>query len=317
MHLHHHHGHEHKHDDHHDHHHHIAKDSRALKIAIFSTGTIFIAQIIGGIISHSLALLSDAGHMLTDVGALLIAFIALRYYAARHGDAARLQKFTFGIRRIEVLAAMVNGIILFGMCAYLIYEAIMRIFHPEEVHTEPMLIVSVIGLIANIISAIALHRSHHLSTRSAYLHVITDLLSSVSVIIGGIIIYYTHWEWIDTLLSAGIAIFILRSAFRLMKSAGIILMDSAPAGITQNDIQKALLSVPGVQGVHDIHVWQINPGKSAVSAHLSTALNDHGALLSRARAVLQEQFGIDHSTLQIEDSDYSHNHGCDHCSVSD
>ena len=216
------------HTHHHDHshgHHHTIKDTRALKIAIAMTLTIFIAQVIGSYVSGSLALLSDAGHMLSDAGALIIALIALTMYANANQNKERLQRFTFGFKRIEVLAAMINGIILLSMCGFLIYESFMRVlFHTADIHAEPMLITSVIGLIANVISAYMLHDAHHLSTRSAYLHVITDLLSSIAVILGGIIIHFTGWDIVDAILSIGISIYILRSAFRLIRSAGVILM---------------------------------------------------------------------------------------------
>lgn len=306
------------HAHHHDHshgHQHTIKDTRALTIAIAMTLTIFIAQIIGSYISGSLALLSDAGHMLSDAGALIIAFIALRMYASGKNSKEKLQTFTFGFKRIEVLAAMVNGVILLGMCAFLMYESFMRVlFHTAEIHAEPMLITSIIGLIANIISAYMLHDAHHLSTRSAYLHVITDLLSSIAVIIGGLIIHFTGWEMIDAILSVLISLFILRSAYGLIKSAGIILMDSAPSGISSNDIELVLRTVEGIDDVHDVHVWEIHPGDISISAHIIAASDDHSPILEKARKSLIEAFHTKHITLQMEDPSFSKDHGCDHCS---
>jgi cobalt-zinc-cadmium efflux system protein len=303
---------------HHDHshgHHHTIKDTRALKIAIVMTLTIFIAQVIGSYVSGSLALLSDAGHMLSDAGALIIAFIALRMYASGKGNKERLQRFTFGFKRIEVLAAMVNGVILLGMCAFLIYESFMRVFfHTTEIHAEPMLITSIIGLIANLISAYMLHDAHHLSTRSAYLHVITDLLSSVAVIIGGLIIHFTGWDMIDAILSVLISVFILRSAYGLIKSAGIILMDSAPKGISSNDIESILRGIEGINDVHDVHVWEMNPGDISISAHIIAPNHEHTQLLEKARRALTDTFHTKHITLQMEDPSFSKDHGCDHCS---
>jgi cobalt-zinc-cadmium efflux system protein len=306
--------HAHQHDHSHGHHHTI-KDTRALKIAIAMTLTIFIAQVIGSYVSGSLALLSDAGHMLSDAGALFIAFIALKMYASGKNNKERLQRFTFGFKRIEVLAAMINGIILLGMCAFLIYESFMRVFfHTADIHAEPMLITSIIGLIANIISAYMLHDSHHLSTRSAYLHVITDLLSSVAVIIGGLIIHYTGWDMIDALLSVLISVFILRSAYRLIKSAGIILMDSAPKGITAHDIETTLRGVDGIVDVHDIHIWEMNPGDISISAHVIAPNDAHTLLLEKASKALMDAFHTKHITLQMEDHSFAQDHGCDHCS---
>ena len=291
------------------------KDTRALKIAIAMTLTIFIAQVIGSYISGSLALLSDAGHMLSDAGALIIAFIALTMYVKGNNNKERLQRFTFGFKRIEVLAAMINGIILLSMCGFLIYESFMRVFfHTADILAEPMLITSVICLIANIISAYMLHDAHHLSTRSAYLHVITDLLSSIAVIVGGIIIHFTGWDIIDAILSIGISVYILRSAIRLIQSAGIILMDSAPKGITTEHVENTLLGIPGINGIHDIHIWEIHPGDVSISAHIITDLEHHAQLLEQASAALTEKYQTKHITLQVEHADFAKDHGCDHCS---
>jgi cobalt-zinc-cadmium efflux system protein len=178
-----------------------------------------------------------------------------------------------------------------------------------------MLITSVIGLIANMISAYMLHDSHHLSTKSAYLHVITDLLSSVAVIIGGVLMYYTGYLWIDTILSAGISVFIIRSAIRLMKNAGIVLMDRAPEGISVIDIEQTLNSIIGIEGVHDIHIWEISPGNISVSAHITTSLSETKPLLESAQSILKNKFNCEHITLQIEDRSFSEHNGCDHCSM--
>ncbi|NBO70225.1 MAG: cation transporter [Bacteroidetes bacterium] len=307
--------HTHQHDHSHGGHHHTIKDTHALKIAIVMTLTIFIAQVIGSYISGSLALLSDAGHMLSDAGALIIAFIALKMYVNGSKNKERMQRFTFGFKRIEVLAALINGIILFSMCGFLIYESFMRVFfHTADIHAEPMLITSVIGLIANIISAYMLHDAHHLSTKSAYLHVITDLLSSIAVILGGIIIHFTGWNIVDAILSIGISIYILRSAIRLIKSAGIILMDSAPRGITSEHIEEVLCAIHGINGVHDIHIWEIHPGDISISAHIITDLEHHSQLLEEARNTLIEHFHTKHITLQVENAEFAKDHGCDHCS---
>ena len=306
----------HEHHHNHSHGHHLTiKDTRALKIAIVMTFTIFIAQVIGSYISGSLALLSDAGHMLSDAGALVIALIALTMYANAHQNKERLQRFTFGFKRIEVLAAMINGIILLSMCGFLIYESFVRIFfQTTDIHAEPMLITSVIGLLANVISAYMLHDAHHLSTRSAYLHVITDLLSSIAVIIGGIIIHFTGWDIIDAILSIGISIYILRSAFRLIQSAGVILMDSAPKGITSHDIEDVLRQVQSVLSVHDIHIWEMHPGELSISAHIIADQQYHVKVLEDARSILIERYQTKHITLQMEDANFSKDHGCDHCS---
>ncbi len=299
----------------HTHHSHTAKDSRALLIALSMTFGIFLTQIIGSYLSHSLALLSDAGHMFTDIGALIIAYAALKIFNAGKKGNNLLNTFTFGFKRIEVVAALINGVILFAMCGFLVYESILRLFETHDVHTQPMLITSIIGLIANMISAYMLHDSHHLSTKSAYLHVITDLLSSVAVIIGGVLMYYTGYLWIDTILSAGISVFIIRSAIRLMKNAGIVLMDRAPEGISVIDIEQTLKSIIGIEGVHDIHIWEISPGNISVSAHITTSLSETKPLLESAQSIIKNKFNCEHITLQIEDKSFSEHNGCDHCSM--
>lgn len=312
-----HHGHNHQHGhDHHHHHAEIANDSRALKIAMACTASIFVAQVVGGFLSHSLALLSDAGHMLADVGALLIAFLALKFYSRSQSDIEKLRQYTFGFRRIEVLAALVNGVVLVGICGFLMYEAIERFFHPQEVLSLQMIFVATIGLIANGISALVLYKSHHISTRSAYLHVLTDLLSSVAVIVGGVAIYYTHLSWIDSVLSFGISLFIIRSALRLVRSSGILLMDSAPPMVSKDVIEQALMETDGVVSVHDIHIWQNSPGENTVSAHIVISSDSlHDEILKTLCSMLKEKFSLVHSTIQIESQNYSEQQHCDSCQL--
>jgi len=306
----------HGHNHHHNHHAEIANDSRALKIAMVCTTSIFVAQVIGGFLSHSLALLSDAGHMLADVGALLIAFLALRLYSRSQSDKEKLRLYTFGFRRIEVLAALVNGVVLVGICGFLMYEAIERFFHPQEVLSLQMIFVATIGLIANGISALVLYKSHHISTRSAYLHVLTDLLSSVAVIVGGIAIYYTHLSWIDSILSFAISLFIIRGALRLVRSSGILLMDSAPPLVSKDVIERALMETEGVVSVHDVHIWQISPGENTVSAHIViTSDSYHDGILTTLCAMLKERFLLVHSTIQLESQNYSEQQHCDSCQL--
>ncbi|MBK9248516.1 MAG: cation transporter [Ignavibacteria bacterium] len=280
------------------------------------TASIFVAQVVGGFFSHSLSLLSDAGHMFADAGALFIAYMALRFYSRSHGNVEKLRKYTFGFRRIEVLAALVNGVVLLGMCGYIMIEAIERFFHPEEILSVQMLFVATIGLIANGISAMVLHKSHHLSTRSAYLHVLTDLLSSVAVIIGGIMIYLTNYYWIDSILSFLIASMIIRSAIRLIRTSGVVLMDSAPMTIPKQDIERELLVIEGVASVHDVHVWEISPGENTMSAHIVVPSEEHhDHILHLMKTMLAEKFSLHHSTLQIESQLYSDEQGCDGCSL--
>lgn len=310
------HSHSHGHDGHdhgpggHSHGH--SRDSRALLIAMIGTGVIFVAQVIGGFISNSLALLSDAGHMLTDLSALLISFAALRIAARPKGSYP--DRFTYGLRRVEILAALLNGVLLLAMCAYIAYESIERFFSPEEVHTVPMLAVAVVGLLANIVSAFVLHGSESLNTRSAYLHVVTDLLSSVGVIAGGIVMYFTNITWIDPLLSLGISLLIVRSGYRVVREAGGILLESAPKHIDLDSVRSAISGTSEVRGVHDVHVWQVGAGEVAISAHVVLeSLDRQEDVLQRLRDMLREKFAIAHSTIQLESKTFAEREQCHSC----
>lgn len=310
------HTHDHHGHHHHDHHAHIAGDARSLTIAAACTGTIFIAEVVGGYLSNSVALLSDAGHMLSDVAALLIALFALKMYARSQNNVEKRSRFTFGFRRLEVLAAFINGVVLLGICLYLAIESVERLISPEKIDTQTMMITAVIGLVANGISAGVLHRSHHMSARSAYLHVMVDLLSSLAVIAGGAAMYFTGVSWIDPVLSIIIAASIVRSAIRLVKSAGVVLMDSAPKGVTSSEITASIAAVDGVTSVHDVHIWEVSPGESAVSAHIVHASGeDADAVLGGVRAALKKQFSLEHSTIQVESQEYSKQYPCGNCSL--
>lgn len=279
---------------------HEHSDIRPLRIAIALTGTVFVVQIVGGFVSGSLALLSDAGHVLIDLASLLIAFIGLRVAAkAKEKHDAR---YTFGLRRIEILAALTNGMMLFGICIYILIEAIRRFAHPEHVHAGSMLVIAVIGFVANAVSARYLHKSEHITTRSAYLHVITDLLSSGGVIIGAIVIAITDWDWVDPVLSILIALVVIRGAIRVVREAGIILMESSPNHILPAEVKATLLTLEGISNVHDVHVWQLGAKEYAASVHVvsSRASDD---VVQEVQHTLQEKFLIGHTTVQVE----SHN----------
>jgi cobalt-zinc-cadmium efflux system protein len=311
-----HHNHTHDHSDHHHSHiDHIGKDRRSLLIAMITTASIMVVQLIGSYIANSIALRADAGHMLTDVGALLVAYLALRLYEASKNDKKKLQRFTFGFKRVEIIAALVNGVVLLSVCVLVIKEAVERLLgHSEHVHGDTMLAVAGFGFIANGISAIVLYKSHHLSTRSAYLHVMSDLLSSLAVIIGGIIMHFTHIEWIDPVLSLLIIVFIVRNGYKLVRSAARILMDVAPKGADRTVIENAILSVEGVKSVHDIHVWQIDTDNNAVSAHIvSDGQRSHEEILGDVRFKIENDYSLSHSTFQIESDSFAQSHQCNGC----
>ncbi len=299
-------GHDHSSHDHiHEH-----RDIRPLRIAIALTATVFVVQIVGGAISGSLALLSDAGHVLVDLASLLIAFFGLRI-AARAKEQHDI-KYTFGLRRIEILAALTNGFLLIGICIYIIVEAIRRLAEPTHVHAESMLLVAIIGLVANAISAMYLHRSEHITTRSAYLHVVTDLLSSAGVIIAAIVLSVTDWMWVDPAISIVIALLITRGAVQVIRRSSVILMESAPVGISPEDVRKAINKIDGITDVHDVHVWQLTVGDNTATVHVVSNRESDDVVVD-VRNVLKEKFGIDHVTVQVE-SERLHSDGeCGAC----
>jgi len=287
--------HNHSHDHIHDH-----SDIRPLRIAIALTLTVLIVQVVGGFISGSLALLSDAGHVFVDLASLLIAYFGLRI-AARARERHDI-RFTFGLRRIEILAALTNGFLLIGICIYIVIEAVERLSAPTEVHAESMLAIAVIGFIANAISALYLHKSEHITTRSAYLHVLTDLMSSGGVILAAITIAITNWMWVDPVISMVIAILITRGAIRVIRESGVILMESAPQHIDPSVVRMEIVGLPGIIDAHDIHIWQLGQHELTASVHVvSERANDD--VVRDVQEYLHQRFGIHHATVQVESKD--------------
>ena len=311
---HHHHGH-HDHDNHDHHHHghiHEHTDIKPLRVAVVLTATVFAVQVVGGFVSGSLSLLSDAGHVLVDLASLLIAFFGLRLAAkAREQHDIR---YTFGLRRIEILAALTNGFLLIGICIYIVIEAIRRMAGDEHSHvdSEIMLYVAIVGFFANAISAMYLHKSEHITTRSAYLHVMTDLMSSLGVIIAAGVIELTGWELIDPIISIMIAIIITRGAIRVIRESGVILMESAPLNISPLDVKSELMSIPGVTDVHDVHVWQLTIRENAASVHVVSARSSDD-IVREVREVLRNRFQLTHVTVQVESEDLHANGECGTC----
>lgn len=310
--------HDHSHDHgHHDHHHghghiHEHTDIKPLRIAVALTSTVFVVQVVGGFASGSLSLLSDAGHVLVDLASLLIAFFGLRL-AARAREQHDI-RYTFGLRRIEILAALTNGFLLIGICIYIVIEAIRRMAGDEHSHvdSELMLYVAIVGFIANAISALYLHKSEHITTRSAYLHVMTDLMSSLGVIIAAGVIKVTGWELIDPLISILIAVVITRGAVRVIRESGVILMESAPLGITPVEVREELMKIAGVRDVHDVHVWQLTLQQNAASVHVVSARASDDVVRD-VRDALKIRFKLTHVTVQVESEDLHANGECGSC----
>jgi cobalt-zinc-cadmium efflux system protein len=282
---------------------HRAAEQRSLLLALVLTATILVAEVVGGYISNSLALLADAGHMLTDVLAIALAYLALGF-ATRPPTAQK----TYGWYRLEVLAALINGVTLVVMSLFIFWEAYERLFAPPDVATGTMLAVAAVGLAANAGGLMFLSgHGASLNLRGAYLHVLGDLLSSVAVVAGGVFMWLTGNYLVDPLLSALIGVVIIISAYRLLRESVDVLLEAIPSGIELQEVGGAIAEVEGVVGVHDLHIWSLTSGMHALSCHVEVRthrLEESDALLARINEMLRERFAITHTTIQTESEDY-------------
>lgn len=275
-----------------------ARHRQSLVWALSLTTTFLVVEVIGAWISGSLALLADAAHMLTDAGGLALALFAI-WFAARPPSASK----TFGYLRAEVLAALVNAVVLLLLSIYILYEAYQRFFAPPDVLSTPMLIVAVVGLVVNLISMrlLAAGSAESLNLKGAYFEVLADMLGSLGVIASALIIMFTGWTLADPIIGAAIGLFIVPRTWALLRHSVNILLEGTPIGFDLVRLDRALRDLPGVVDTHDLHVWTITSGVDAMSGHLVIADGaDQQALLVAARTVLHEEFGIDHTTIQIE-----------------
>lgn len=273
---------------------------KPLFIALAITSIFLVVEVIGAYLSNSLALLADAAHMLTDVAALGLALFAMSL-ARRPTTAER----TFGYLRAEILAALVNAVALIVMAIYIFWEAWQRLQDPPEVQSTTLLFVAIAGLCANIAAAWVLSRGgghqHNLNTRGAFLHVLGDLLGSVAAIVAAIIIATTGWYAADPILSALIGALVVFSAWSLLRESVDVLLEAAPKGIVIADVRRAMEAVPGVEGVHDLHVWTVTSGFPALSAHIETEnIANWETCMTSLADLLRDKFGIVHVTLQPE-----------------
>jgi len=271
-----------------------------LVFALALTSVYMVAEAVGGWLSNSLALIADAGHMLTDVAALSLTLLAF-WFASRPATSRK----TYGYYRLEILAAFVNGVALVLLSFWVIYEAILRWRSPQEIRAFEMTGVAIGGLIVNIIVAKMLHADHQhdLNMRGAFLHVIGDLLGSVAAIAAGVLIVAFGWLWADALCSILISGIIIFGAWRLVSDSVNILLEGTPRHIDFARVEEVLLATDGVTGVHDLHVWTISSGIDALSAHINHAdAVSHSDLLAAVRDRLNENFGIGHLTIQMETS---------------
>ena len=286
----------------HDHHQH-SSNMRRVVIALVLTGSFMVVEVIGGIISGSLALLADAGHMLTDTMALALAAVAF-HVSKRPADA----RLTYGYQRFQILAAFVNGLSLLLIVAWILYEAVDRFRNPNEIIGNTMLLVAVLGLIVNIIAFAVLHSGDrdNLNIRGAALHVLGDLLGSIAAIIAALVIIKTGWTPIDPILSVAVAMLILRSAWLLVKRSAHVLLEGAPDWLDQDAMQQRIIDkVPSVVGIHHVHVWGLTPQDLMMTMHvrLSGAPENPTECIRHIKDVLKSEYGIGHTTVEIETDD--------------
>lgn len=277
---------------------HGSKNTRRLIITLLIAGAYMVAEAVGGLLANSLALLADAGHMLSDVAALGLSLFAL-WFARRPADAKR----TYGYYRVEILAALVNGATLIAIAIYIFIEAYQRFRAPPQVQGGMMIAIACGGLVVNLVGLWILNagKNESLNVRGAWLHVLTDALGSVGAIFAGVLVWAFRWNWADPAISVLIALLVIYSSWALLRESVAVLMEGTPPGIDVDQVRDALRSIAGVEAVHDLHIWSITSGMNALSAHVVAAdPAAHQALLRQLRRVVHDRFGIDHITIQVE-----------------
>jgi cobalt-zinc-cadmium efflux system protein len=281
---------------------------KALSRALWITVLFMIVELVGGYLANSLALMSDAAHMLTDVGAMLLSLFV--YWVTRRPTTPRM---SFGYHRAEILGALASGLAIWVLAGMLIYEAVTRLGAPPAVQGPTVLGIAVFGLLANLLSMRILHsaQAHNLNVKAAYLHLLTDCMGSVGAIISGLVLWLADWRPIDpivTLVSAALMVF---SSWELVKESVRVLMESTPTHVDSGQVKGDLSSIEGVSEVHDLHIWAVSSGRLALSVHLVAPDNER--VLAQANALLQERYGIIHTTIQIEHPERFRSERCYDC----
>ncbi|HHJ10944.1 MAG TPA: cation transporter [Bacteroidetes bacterium] len=285
----------------HHHHHKHSEQGRKLLITVLLNLVITLVEFVGGIFSNSLALISDAFHNLSDTVAILIAYITERV-SRRASD----KQHTFGYKRIQILAALFNAVTLIAISVYLIFEAWDRYQNPQPIKSLLMLSVALIGLLANLLSVLLLksYRKENLNIKAAYLHLIGDTLSSVAVIIGGVLIYFYEWYWIDPLITVLISLYIIKETYVVLYDTYKILMQQTPSGINVNEIVAGITEYREIKGVHHIHIWNLTDTEVHFEAHIDLfkdlKVSESQKVVDKIQVLLKERFNIDHVTLQLE-----------------
>jgi len=286
----------------HDHsHHHQEKEGKNLLFTVVLNFVITIAEFVGGIFSNSLALISDAVHNLSDAVALLITYVTVKV-SKRSSD----QKHTFGYKRIQIIAALFNAVTLIAICFYLLYESYLRFFNPEPIESVTMLVVALIGLFANLVSVFLLqkHSKDNLNIKAAYLHLIGDTLSSIAVIIGGVLIYFYKIYWVDPLITVLISLYIIKETYSVLYETYKILMQRTPSNIEIDSVEKELMKIEEIGGVHHVHIWNLTDKEIHFEGHLDVnkdiTVSQSQKVIDKAQKALMEKFKIDHTTFQLE-----------------
>lgn len=280
------------------------RNKRNLIIVLGLTMTYLVAEVVGGFLTGSLALLADAGHMLTDVAGLALALLAIWF-----GERPATPERTFGYYRIEILAALTNAVVLIGISLFILYEAYERFRNPPEVQSAGMLIVAAIGLVVNIVGMLILRAGSQesLNMKGAYFEVLSDMVTSIGVIVAGVIMLAANGlYWVDPLISAGIGLFILPRTWALLKDAVGVLLEGTPSDVNIADLREKIGMLEGVAGVHDLHVWSLTSGVNAMSCHAVLADNaQHDDILARVNDYVTKNFKINHVTVQTERGDFA------------
>lgn len=306
-------GRSHSHDHGYDHSQSHNVNKKRLAVSFFIIFFYMIAEVVGGILSNSLALLSDAGHMLSDAVSLALALFAFKF-----GEKASSHSKTYGYKRIEILAAFINGLTLLAISLYIFSEAYSRFLEPPGVASVGMLTVAFIGLVVNIVVAWILHSGgntdENLNMKGAFLHVMGDLLGSVGAIIAALLIMFFGWNIADPIASVVVAVLIIISGWRLTKDSIHVLMEGKPTGIDIEQVKEKLIGITHVKNVHDLHIWAITSDYLALSCHLVVQNEgDRDTILKQATDLLNETFSIQHTTIQLECEQLNLEHEENHC----
>ena len=282
----------------HNHLHPFESSRRRLSLAFWTQLAFFLVELVGGILTNSLALLADAGHMLSDVGALGLSLLAL-FWAEKPPTAQR----TFGYHRLEIMVALINGLALWAMAGYIFYEAFGRFFKPPQISSLPLLVIASLGLLVNLLGMYVLYpaRERNINLRSAFLHLLADSLGSVAAIGAGLAIYFQGWYWSDPLAGVIVGVMIIYGSWQLVWEAADILLESTPRHLDLNEVKQALEAHPAVKLVHDPHIWTISSGIYALSVHVAIDNHeDRDCLTWELEELLRRRFGLEHNTIQLE-----------------